>query len=94
MLGILISAALLCAIMFVLARHEAEIDFKIVLLICLGVSVLNLFTYKALGYLAIPITLVVLAWALQKFCYLSWAKAFLVTIVYVVASTGISLLFR
>jgi hypothetical protein len=92
--GMLISSALLCAIMWVVARHEAEIDFKVVLLICLGTALLGLFIPASAGLGRPVIIFAALAWALEKFCNLSWPKAILVTVIYVAASIGLALAFR
>jgi hypothetical protein len=91
MLGIIISAGLLCLVMFLVARHEAEISFPIVLLIVLGVSVLSALL-RPLGYWSIPIVFAALAWALQQFCTLRWSKALLITLVYVIVSSALLLL--
>ncbi|HWB05378.1 MAG TPA: hypothetical protein VG796_20255 [Verrucomicrobiales bacterium] len=94
MLGLLISAGLLCLSMYLVARNEAEINFAIVLLICLGVTVLNFLIARPLGYFSIPVIFAALAWALHQFCTLRWSKAILVTAVYVVVSTAFALLLR
>jgi hypothetical protein len=94
MIGLIISAALLCLSMFLVARHEAEINFAIVLLICLGVTVLSYLLARPLGYFSIPVVFGALAWALHQFCCLRWSRALLVTAVYVVASTLLALVLR
>src|SRR5688572_11676007 len=93
MIGLIISAALLCLIMFVMAKDEAEIHFGVVLLIVLGVSVLSAILSRTIGLFSIPIVFGALAWALQQFCTLRWSKAILITLVYVAASVGLSYVF-
>jgi hypothetical protein len=93
-IGSIISAALLCLVMWAMARHEAEINFKVVLLICFGVAILNIVLSRLLGYWAILAVFAALAWSLQQFCSLRWSKAILVTLVYIVVSTGLAYLLR
>ena len=90
MIGLLISAGILFALLHFMAKDEAEIHFGTLVLICLGVSILNLALTKAIGYFALPAVLAGLAWALHQFCYLRWSKAIAVTLVYLVVGTGIS----
>jgi hypothetical protein len=94
MLGLIISAGLLCLVMYFVARHEADINFGIVLLICAGITILSMFIVRPLGYWSIPVVFAALAWALQQFCCLRWSKAILVTAVYVVASTALNMVLR
>lgn len=73
MLGIIITAALLSLIMFLVARHEADYSFPKVLLISLGVGIVNFALSLGVGSLiALIVTLGLLVWALHQFCYLRW----------------------
>lgn len=94
MLGLLISAGILCAVMYFIAKEEAEIQYGVVILICLGVSILSYILGRTLHYFSIPIVIGALAWALHQFCYLRWPKAILVTLVYQAVGIGIGILLR
>ena len=94
MIGLIINAGILCLIMFLVAKHEAEINFGIVILIVLGVSVLDFILTKSIGLWSVPFVFGALAWALHQFCYLRWSRAILVTVVYVAVSVGLALLLR
>lgn len=90
--GIIISAALLCAIMFIVARHEADYSFPKVLLISLGLGLCDF----ALSLLLPPLvgSLVVLGltvWALHHFCYLRWNMAATVAGIYLGCSIGLGI---
>ena len=85
MFGVIITAALLCLIMFVLARHEADYSFPKVALIALGLGLCNLvLTLLAGDLIALVVVLGLMVWALHQFCYLRWGMAGLVTVTYLV----------
>ena len=93
-IGLIISAGLLCLVMYVLAKHEADINFPVVLMISVGCWAINLLLGRLLGVWTALVVFGALAWALQQFCALRWAKAILVTVVYVAASVGLSYVMR
>ncbi len=86
MISIAISALVLCAATYLIARHEAEISLPVILMICVGVNIIGGFLGIMIGPFALLVTVVLLAWALQKFCYLPWSKAFAVTGIYLVTN--------
>ena len=90
MIGIFLSAAMLCGIMYVVARHEAEYDFVHVLLVAAGLFVGNLILGVAIGEFAVIVMYFVTAWVLQKYCYLQWGKSFVVTTIYYAIQIGVS----
>jgi len=86
MIQIIISTLVLCAAMYFVARHEAEISLPIVLMICVGVNVIGGLLGFMIGPFALIVTILLLAWSLQKFCYLRWSKAFMVTGIYLLTN--------
>jgi hypothetical protein len=91
MLQIIISALILCTVIFLIARHEAEISLPVILMITVGVSVVG----AVLGVILSPlvglvVSLGLLTWALYRFCYLPWPKAGIVTVIYLITNIGLS----
>jgi hypothetical protein len=86
MISIIISTLVLCAAMYLIARHEAEISLPVILMICVGVNVIGGLLGLMIGPFALLVTIALLAWSLQKFCYLGWSKAFTVTGIYLVTN--------
>lgn len=93
MFGIFLSALILMGTLWLVARHDAEINFLRMLLISLGITVVSLLAIP-LGFFSLPIIIAALAWALVQFCYVSWTQAWVVTGVYIAAQIGLSLLLR
>ena len=86
MIGIIISAAFLCVIMYMEAKHEADYSFPKVLLISIGLSICNIILSIMLGpWIALIIVLGLTVWALHQFCYLRWSMAGIVTGLYIAA---------
>ncbi|MGL5017530.1 MAG: hypothetical protein ACRDBP_05315 [Luteolibacter sp.] len=86
MIQIIISALILCASLYLIARHEAEISLPVVLMITVGVSVISVLLSLFIGPFAFLVALVILAFAIQRFCYVGWPKAFAVTGIYAVTN--------
>ena len=88
MLGILagafISAILLCMIMYLVARHEAEYSFPIVMMVAVGLNIALMFLQFAPPLVALVSMLSLTVWALHQFCYLRWSMAGIVTAIYMV----------
>ena len=91
MLSIIVNSLVLCAAMYLIARHEAEISFPIVLMITVGVSVIGAILSMFIGPIALLISLALLAWAVHQFCYLSWPKASLVSGIYLVTNVALAI---
>jgi hypothetical protein len=90
MASIIISALILCAVLYLVARNEAEISLPVVLMITAGVSIVSLILNNV-HPLASLLSLFLLAWSIQRFCYLRWSKAALVTGIYFCANVGVAL---
>jgi hypothetical protein len=91
MIQIIISALILCAALYLIARNEAEISLPVVLMITVGVSVVSILLSLFIGPFAFLVALAVLAFAVQRFCYVGWPKAFAVTGIYAVSNIALSL---
>ena len=83
MLGIILSAVILCVIMYVVARHEAEYSLPVVLMVCAGLAVCNLFLSLLPVLIALPLMIGLMMWALHQFCYLRWKTSGIVTAIYI-----------
>lgn len=91
MLSIIVNSLVLCAAMYLIARHEAEISLPIVLMITVGVSIVGAILSMFIGPLGFLVSMALLAWAVHQFCYLSWPKASLVAVIYLVTNVILTL---
>jgi hypothetical protein len=78
MLSLILDPLVLMFIMYLVARHEADLEFPKIFLICFLVSVVVFVVSLAIGPLAIIVYALLLPWALFHFCCLRWKMAFLV----------------
>ena len=85
---IAISTLVLCVVLFLVARKEAEISLPMILMIAAGANIAGLLLSLA-HPLAPLLSLVLLAWAIQRFCYVRWSKAWIVTGVYLAVRVGL-----
>lgn len=83
-----ISAFFLCVILFLVARHEADYSLPKVIIISLGLTLVNMVFSIAAGLWVFPVVLFTTAWCVQKFCYLEWGKASIVSALYVLCMLG------
>jgi len=86
MAQIAISSFVLCIALYLIARHEAEISLPVILMITIGVSVISMLLSIAIGPFAFLVALFILGYAVRRFCYISWPKAWAVTGVYAVTN--------
>lgn len=91
MAQIAISSFVLCVALFLIARHEAEISLPIILMITVGVSLISILLSLAIGPFAFLVALFILAYAIRRFCYISWPKAWAVTGVYAVTNIALAI---
>ncbi len=89
MASIAFSALVLCAALYFVARHEAEISLPVILMITAGVSVVTLLL-TLVHPLASLLSLLLLAWAIQRFCYVRWSRAWIVTGIYFASNLGVA----
>lgn len=90
MAQIAISSLVLCVALYLIARHEAEISLPVILMITAGVSILSILLSLAIGPFAFLVALLVLAYAIRRFCYIGWPKAWAVTSVYAVTNIALA----
>lgn len=84
------SSLILCASLYLIARHEAEISLPIILMITVGASLTGLLASIAIGPFAFLVVLGALAWAIQRFCFVRWSKAWIVTGIYGVSNIALA----
>ena len=84
------SALVLCITLYLVARHEAEISLPVILMITAGVSFASLLL-TLVHPLASLLSIFLLAWAIQRFCYVRWSKAWTVTGIYFCANLGLAI---
>lgn len=91
-LGSIVGAFVLCIAMYVVGRHEAENNLSINLMISFGLAFVTAILAMFLGILALPLAFGIGMWAINKFCYLGWGKAAIVTASFFIAQILISLI--
>ncbi|MEW6713741.1 MAG: hypothetical protein AB1306_01445 [Nitrospirota bacterium] len=95
MVGIIIEAALLWLILFIVARHEAELDFiyilYVVMAISIGSCIMEWLLFPYVSYFVLILTITFSMIVLMRFCYISLGKALIVTACYIVAKVAIEI---
>lgn len=92
MLGLLISPFIVMFLLWLFARHEAELSYYIIFFVVAGVSVVaSLFGFVS-EWLAFAVYAVGLPLAISRWCYVSLPKAVLVTVIFIVIQVGIEFL--
>jgi hypothetical protein len=89
MLGLLIQPVILCGLLYLFARHEADYDFWRVTMVATGVSVVSwicgmFLALHGLAPLALLVWFALCAWAFVRFCYVPWPKALLVALIHLI----------
>ncbi|HEY6204782.1 MAG TPA: hypothetical protein VIW21_01310 [Chthoniobacterales bacterium] len=82
MVAIVINPLIIMFLLWLFARHEAERSYITVLLVTIGLTMLALligFQYRLLGFV---VYLALLPFALTRFCYVSFPKASIVTVLF------------
>lgn len=89
---IFFQAFIICALLYGLARREADYEFSTVALVTTGIIagnfILFLTLFSKLGFFAIVPVFAFTCWMLVRFCWVSWPKGMLVTFLYFVLSIG------
>ncbi len=93
---VIVQAAILCLILYVVAKHEADYSFPKVAMVTAGTTVGSFFIQILLhdhigGWTAIPV-IGFIAFMLMTFCWISFWKSLIVVAVYVGVHMGFSLL--
>ena len=79
MIGLVVHPVVLIVIMWLVARHSAELNFFTALLVTIGVSVCSALLGALHPIIGLVGFIVILPFALVKFCYLTLKQAFIVT---------------
>jgi len=91
---IFIKAFLLCGILYLVARHEADLHFSKLCIaaavISVGSSTINLLLSEHIGVFSLIPSFGFMIYILMKLCWLSFKKALLASIVYTIISMLIS----
>ena len=80
MLALLIAPFFVMLVLWLIARHEAELSYYIIFFVVVGVSVAAFVASLFSGWLALGVYLVGMPFAIAKWCYVSLPKAALVTV--------------
>ena len=93
MLGFLIQIVMLAALMFIIARHEADISwpklFMVFVPMILAVQILGV----VMGAIALVVYFVGIMVALKLWFYVDWGKASLIAILQLVGNIVIGIIF-
>lgn len=91
MLGILIQIVLLAALMYIFARHEADISWPKLFMVFVPLQIATTLLSHAMGSGAFFLYLGFMIFALHQWFYLGWKKAILISLAHVLFSVGILL---
>ncbi|MDF1814808.1 MAG: hypothetical protein P1V20_21565 [Verrucomicrobiales bacterium] len=86
-----ISALVMWFFIWLLMRKDGVVSLKPVLLICITVSVATYFALRFIGSTGMLIVFAFLIWSLIQWCFLSWPKAILVSLVWLATQAGFGL---
>ena len=84
MLGLLLSPFVVMLLLWLFARHEAELSYYIIFFVVTGVSVAAFLGGLASPWLGLGIFVLGLPFAIARWCYVSLPKAALVTVLFIV----------
>ena len=89
-MGIALQIVLLAALMFLFARHEADISWPKLFLVFVPLIVASHILGMVIGSIALLVYLVCMIVALNLWFYLRWEKAALIAVVHVVLTFGMA----
>ena len=93
MLGLLLSPFIVMFLLWLLARHEAELSYYIIFFVVAGVSLAAFLASILISpILGLVVFLIGLPFLIARYCYVSLPKAALVTILFIVLRVGLELL--
>jgi hypothetical protein len=91
---ILLQAFILCGLLYLIARHEADFDFAKVAMVVAGITFGNFFIELSLlpriGLFTILVEIAFVVFMTTKFCWLRWWKAVIVSVLFVAAQVGMA----
>ena len=94
MLNLLLSPFIVMFLLWLLARHEAELSYYIIFFVVAGVSVAAFVGGSASPWLGLGIYLIGLPFAIARWCYVSLPKAALVTVLFIVFQIGFQIVLK
>jgi hypothetical protein len=89
MISLLLSPFLVMFLLWLFARHEAELNYFIIFYVVGGVSVLAFVLGLVSPWLGLAVLLLGLPFAIARWCYVSLPKAALVTFLYLATQIGL-----
>lgn len=92
MLSLLLSPFVVMFLLWLLARHEAELSYFIIFFVVAGVSVAAFLGGLASPWLGLGIYVIGLPLAIARWCYVSIPKAFVVTVLLLGFQVGLEAL--
>ena len=98
LLGLVLNAAALCVIVYLVTRGTAEIDFVTMVIIALAISVAGFFLGRLAGdpYVATALTIplmLLLTFLLMKYCYTTLKQAIISSVLFFVWQFALSMAF-
>ncbi len=89
MISLLLTPVIVMFLLWLLARHEAELSYYIIFFVVAGVSLAAFLAGLASPWLGLGVYLLGLPFAIAKWCYVSLPKAALVTFLFIVIQVAI-----
>ena len=88
MISLLLSPFVVMFLLWLVARHEAELSYYIIFFVVAGVSVAAFIGGLASPWLGLGIYIIGLPIAIARWCYVSLPKAALVTVLFIAFQIG------
>jgi hypothetical protein len=82
MLALVINPLIIMFLLWMFARHEAELSYINILLVTLGLTMLALLIGFQYRFMGLVVYIALLPMALTRFCYVSFLKASIVTVLF------------
>lgn len=92
MLGIFFSPIILWVLLYLVARHTAELDLGVVFFVSLGITIAGWFLVEAFGTVPGFAAQAILAgYLLMRFCCLTLMQMVIVVVAFVMCNTALSM---
>lgn len=79
-------ALVLCGLLYLIARHEADYEYPTVMLTTVGITagnfMLGVLLFPKISFFVLPLIFLFTWWMLMKFCWVPWHKGLLVTFLF------------
>ena len=87
-----VNAAILCAILYLVAKHEADFSFSKVAMVAAGIQLIafltQVFLFDRIGWFTLAVSFVFALLLVMRFCWLNVAKSLLVVAIFFVFQAG------